>query len=287
MDRGGDASDGSALPVVSRTALAMAFIRDVEQARPDRLFDDPYAGDFLSAAGDVFAEPAGAREPDPEVLATVFEIVSAVGALRTRFFDDHLASAVAAGCRQVVILAAGLDARAHRLAWPAGTTVYELDLPEVLEFKERVLAGAPGSVRRVPVDLREDWSPTLVGAGFVDEEPTAWLAEGLLPYLEQMEAARLLTTVTELSAVGSGIALDDGPIADPGGRALMQRLPGIDEFASLWHDGGPDVGAWLDANGWTVDEVTLSDLADRYDRPLPPHATGTFTTGDRRSGPSG
>src|SRR6202034_1905079 len=56
-------------------------------------------------------------------------------AVRTKYFDDYFLDAVGTGVRQVVILASGLDARAYRLPWPAGTVVYEIDQPQVVEFK--------------------------------------------------------------------------------------------------------------------------------------------------------
>lgn len=76
-------------------------------------------------------------------------------AVRTHFFDAYFADAVEAGIRQVVILAAGLDSRAYRLTWPEGTTVFEIDLPKVLDYKAETLArhgATPATTRRaVPV----------------------------------------------------------------------------------------------------------------------------------------
>jgi Leucine carboxyl methyltransferase len=105
-------------------------------------------------------------------------------AVRTHFFDDFFSAAAAAGIRQIVILASGLDSRAYRLQWPIGTTVYELDQPKVLEYKTATLdqhGAAPAAVRReVPIDLRFDWPKALRDTGFDASVLTAWLAEGLL-----------------------------------------------------------------------------------------------------------
>ena len=102
-------------------------------------------------------------------------------AMRTKFFDDYFTT-TAAGVRQAVILASGLDSRAFRLAWPPGTVVYEIDQPAVIDFKNRVLGdlGAqPTAERRtVGIDLRGDWPAALRDAGFDPGAPTAWLAEG-------------------------------------------------------------------------------------------------------------
>src|SRR5699024_6712569 len=120
--------------------------------------------------------------------------------------------AVAAGVRQVVILASGLDSRAYRLAWPAGTVVFEIDQPKVLSYKAATLAAhgvTPSTDRReVPMDLRQDWPAALRAAGFDPAAPTAWLAEGLLMYLPADAQDRLFEQVTALSVPGSRIAVE-------------------------------------------------------------------------------
>ena len=99
--------------------------------------------------------------------------------MRTKFFDDFFLDAADAGIRQAVILAAGLDARAYRLQWPAGMVVFEIDQPEVIEFKTTTMAGLgaePTADRRpVAVDLRNDWPAALADAGFDPASPTAWI----------------------------------------------------------------------------------------------------------------
>ena len=155
-------------------------------------------------------------------------------AVRTKFFDDFfLQRRAAGGIRQAVILASGLDSRAYRLAWPAGTTVYEIDQPEVIEFKTRTLAelGAePTAERRtVAMDLRYDWPSALIEAGFDPDQPTAWSAEGLLGYLPPEAQDRLLDTITELSAPGSRVAVrkraEPRPCRSREGRSSACRTP--------------------------------------------------------------
>ena len=150
-------------------------------------------------------------------------------AVRTHFFDAHFAGAVAAGIRQVVILASGLDSRAYRLDWPAGTTVYEIDQPKVLEYKSATLAahGATPSADRheVAIDLRQDWPAALIAAGFDPKAPTAWLAEGLLMYLPAEAQDRLFTQITELSAPGSRVAAETAANhADERRQEMRDRL---------------------------------------------------------------
>ena len=131
---------------VGATAVMVAAARAAETARDDALINDPYAKILVADAGtgaweymlddDFIAKVA---EADAE-LAPLFEHMGNYQAVRTHFFDDFFARAVEAGIRQVVILAAGLDSRAFRLPWPAGTTVYEIDQPKVLEYKSATLA---------------------------------------------------------------------------------------------------------------------------------------------------
>jgi hypothetical protein len=133
-------------------------------------------------------------------MASLGAVFHVHGVIRTRFFDDYLTAAIAARCHQVVLLAAGLDTRALRLAWPAGTRVFEIDLPGVLSFKDSVLA-AQGAVPRcerikVPADLCTDWTAALAEAGFDRSTPAAWLAEGLL-----IRSARWLQRLAEVPAV--------------------------------------------------------------------------------------
>ncbi len=125
---------------VGKTALGVAQIRAHESQRPDQLFDDPYAAAFVAAAPTAFPDTfPGRAEAAADPLAGVGAAFAVSAVLRTRFFDDYLRQASAAGCGQVVLLAAGLDTRAYRLPWPADTRLFELDLPAVLDFKERVL----------------------------------------------------------------------------------------------------------------------------------------------------
>ncbi|GAA1200618.1 SAM-dependent methyltransferase [Prauserella alba] len=261
---------------VGITALGVAAARAVETSRADPLVRDPYAADFVRAAESPIPMPAQAEDVADDDLR--WSLMSVFLGLRSRHLDEYLldscrASGESPGARQVVLLAAGLDSRAFRLPWPEGVTVYEVDQPRVLAFKDAVLArgGAePGCARRVAaVDLRDDWAAALAGNGFDPAMPTSWLAEGLMPYLPGDAAEQLLTTVHELSAPGSTIAVEympgvDSVLADSSAASLSAGL-GID-LASLLADSDYDPNAGLAELGWTVDEVTVAQLADRYGR---------------------
>ncbi|MFI9381185.1 SAM-dependent methyltransferase [Kutzneria sp. NPDC052558] len=254
---------------VSTTALGMARVRAAESERPDGLFDDPWAARFCAAAPDQV--PGGERTP----LSMSFAFHAII---RTRFYDDYL---LTAGCRQVVLLAAGLDSRAYRLDWPAGVSLYELDLPKVLAFKESVLADAEPRCTRavVPADFRTDWAKALQDNGFRPQEPTAWLAEGLLIYLTPQDADRLLTTVTTLSAQSSRIAFERG---DRSYQDQATNSPSMQRYSALWK-GGLDRPAsqWLTDHGWRPTEHDLGPVAASYGRPLRKEASSGFVTASR------
>lgn len=276
---------------MGRTALGVARVRAAESARPDRLFDDPFAAAFTAAAvGQALdGQPPGASQsPTPETAGPGGIPVSRLGfhvLIRTRFYDEYLLDAVAAGCGQVVLVAAGLDCRAFRLDWPGGLRLFELDQPDVLDFKEAVLDGVGARARcqrqTIPVDLRGDWPARLTEAGFDPAQPTAWLVEGLLIYLSSDQAARLLTEVGTLSAPGSQLALERGGAVS----SLISETsttPRGARLAALWQGGlGEDNAAWLEARGWRAVRHDMAGVAAGYGRPAPDDARSGFITAFR------
>ncbi|MBN9746451.1 SAM-dependent methyltransferase [Amycolatopsis sp. A1MSW2902] len=260
------------LPPVGKTAVGVAGLRALESGRPDRLFDDPYAGAFFHAGRAIFE----GRERHHE-LGMVFAHQVAI---RTRFFDDFVS-----GGTQTVLLAAGLDARAFRLDWPDGARVFEVDLPDVLAFKETVLSGKGARPRcqrtTVPVDLRDDWVAALKNNGFDPDQPTVWLAEGLLVYLSRDEAERMLTAVTELSAPGSRVSFEHRPDGDQDGLLERARQFGS-EVTALWRGGlAGDAPNWLAEHGWRPETVTVAELSVQYGREPLHHTRGGFVTATR------
>jgi methyltransferase (TIGR00027 family) len=252
---------GEELRGVSRTALWVARMRAAEGARPDRLFDDRLAAAFVAAAGldtvGDMAMPPGANE---------------FLAIRTRFYDDYLRTA---GARQVVVLAAGLDSRAFRLAWPAQVRFFELDLPEVFAFKETALAaqGAVAGCTRVtvPADLRGDWPQPLRAAGFDPAVPTAWLVEGLLLYLPRADNDRLVDTLTALSAPGSRLAFDHMESAAADHAPVRAAEAAVRKMGTEFRSSLDDPVGWLATHGWRATVDRIPALAVSYGRPLPAH----------------
>jgi 8-demethyl-8-(2,3,4-trimethoxy-alpha-L-rhamnosyl)tetracenomycin-C O-methyltransferase len=274
---------------VGLTALAVAAARAIETSRTDRLVCDDYARVLVEAAAPPVPLPTRAADIHTDPADRIWTTMIDYMALRSRVFDDFFTAATADGIRQVVILAAGLDARAYRLDWPTGTTVYEIDQPRVLEFKQRTLdehgAAAACERRGVPVDLRDDWAAALRAAGFDPARPTAWLAEGLLPYLPARAEEALFATVHELSAPGSRLAaetvadgLTDAVRKHPLMRESGERL-GVD-VGALWN-GEPrrDCVAWLRSVGWSVRSESSVELARRHGRPLHGDVADAFGAG--------
>ena len=191
-------------------------------------------------------------------------------AVRTRFFDDFFTAASEAGIRQAVILAAGLDTRGYRLAWPAGAVVFEVDQPEVIAFKTATLAGLgaePTANRKtVAIDLRDDWPAALRSAGFDPDQPTAWIAEGLLVYLPPDAQDRLFDNISSLSAPGSRLAtehMDMKSMPDDWAQKLDERSHWADsgiKLSELFYAGERDTaGEYLSAQGWQVATLTTSE----------------------------
>ncbi|MGH3828422.1 MAG: SAM-dependent methyltransferase [Pseudonocardiaceae bacterium] len=265
---------------VGLTAVAVAAARAVESRREDALFDDPFAADFVAAAGGTLSFPA-ADHPTAERPVhgpgedTVWSPFIAYLPIRTRFFDDYLREACAEGCRQVVILAAGLDTRAFRLVWPTGVRLFELDTPEVLAFKDQVLAGraATPACQRVTIsaDLRQDWPAAVLRAGFRPGEPTAWLAEGLLLYLNQDDCDQLLDGIGRLSAPGSRLAVEY--VSHDLRQVMLDSLgesPPVAFLKTLWQASGQeDPTIWLGHNGWQTHAYDATERAKFYGRSLP------------------
>jgi methyltransferase (TIGR00027 family) len=280
---------------VGSTALGVAAARAAETESENPLIQDPFARAFLEAAGhgmwSLMANPTKSAELtdlDPDLLARMRVMIDFM-AVRTAFFDEYFLNGVGSGVRQVVILAAGLDARAWRLPWPDGTAVYELDQAKVLEFKSTTLRnrGAHPTSRliSVAVDLRQDWPTALQEAGFDPSIPTVWSAEGLLRYLPARAQDLLFERVQALSPSGSWLAVNAPAkeAADPdklarrreqsqrfravASRVLDIAVPDVDD---LWYpEERTDVTDWLREHGWDASATTMGEMLARYGRNVP------------------
>ncbi|WP_082951765.1 SAM-dependent methyltransferase [Mycobacterium sp. 852002-51057_SCH5723018] len=268
----------------------VALARAAETAGADPLIRDQFAQVLVSTPElegvreQVAAWWAGPDEDDDADFTVDSQHMINYQAVRTHFFDAYFAEATESGVRQVVILAAGLDSRAYRLDWPAGTVVYEIDLPKVLQYKAETLAGhgaTPVADRRpVPVDLRHDWPRALRDAGFDAARPTAWLAEGLLPFLPAAAQEAMFASIDKLSGSGSRVAVEMFGVDQAKRREAEQKWQelrakrearGQDTSFNpfdLWFDdeGRPEAADWFGAHGWTTRTVNARDEALRLGR---------------------
>jgi methyltransferase (TIGR00027 family) len=268
---------------VGATATMVAAARAMASKTEHPLINDPFAEPLVRAVGlDLFTRlatgeltPADLEDDSDGAPAGVQRMTDNM-AVRTKFFDEFFIEATNAGIRQAVILASGLDARAYRLPWPPGTTVYEIDQPQVIEFKSRTLAelGAQPTAHRraVAIDLRDDWPAALRAAGFDPDQPTAWSAEGLLGYLPPDAQDRLLDTITELSAPDSRIATESGPNRDPSHVERIKermrivserwRKHGLDlDMTELAYFGDRNEAArYLSDRGWEMTGNTIREM---------------------------
>jgi methyltransferase (TIGR00027 family) len=256
------------------TSRWVAAARARESARPDRLFEDELADALAGAEGWAMLremERAAAVEGPPQE--------NPILAIRTRFLDDLLLDAANRGTRQFVLLAAGMDARAFRLVWPDGSSVFEVERDDVLAYKEEVLARLAVSPRArrvlVSADLREDWRSKLARSGHDASQPTALLVEGLLPYLPDESAAlAVLSEAATVAAAGSCIGLDvisQSFLRSPWTQSFVEALAARDV---PWNFGTDEPEALLARAGWSdVRAVQPGEAgvgADRWPYPTVP-----------------
>jgi methyltransferase (TIGR00027 family) len=297
---------------LATTVGATATMVAAGRARANRtaLIDDPFAEPLVRAVGiDFFTRWASgelaASDVDLPGAPWGMQPMTNLLTARTRYFDDFLRDATAAGIRQVVILASGLDARGYRLSWPADTSIFEIDVPGVLSFKADTVgemgARPTAALRSVPVDLRDDWPTALREHGFDAERPSAWIAEGLLPFLPAAAQDRLLDSITALSADGSRLASEVTvtPTHPPEHERPFDavtdrwRANGFDvDFGDLGFPGErADVATYLDERGWRSVTTPLQTLLADAGLPAMAQVDGQLSFGDnyycasvRRSG---
>jgi len=258
---------------VGATATGVAASRALATKQPIPLIRDPYADALVKAVGLEHCNKIADGELDygDDPLFNLQQMCEQI-AVRTRFFDDFFIGAASAGIQQAVILASGLDTRAYRLPWPQEAVVFEIDQPQVIEFKSGLLEslGAhPAAHRRaVPIDLRDDWPEALRDNGFDPTKPTAWIAEGLLIYLPPDAQDRLFDNITTLSAPGSRLATEHMDIkgsADEWTEKLSERsrrMGSSINLTELFYMGDRNTaGEYLTSKGW---EVTIRPARKAY-----------------------
>src|SRR5215217_3910194 len=249
---------------VGLTSRWVAAARARESERLDRLFDDPLAAALAGSEGFAWLDHMERAQPwgQPALYVVV----------RTRFFDDFLLRASwATGARQVVLLAAGMDARAFRLGWPPGTRLYELDRPEVIDAKDAVAssAGAHPTCERwaIGVDLgRPSWPEALLSAEYEALEPSVWLAEGLLFYLTEAATRALLGVASVLAAPHSRLGADLVNRDLLGSPVMWPLLGTFSRRGAPGRFGANDPEALFAEHGWEAEVTQPGEREANYGR---------------------
>jgi methyltransferase (TIGR00027 family) len=258
------------MTAVGLTARWVAANRALENDHTSPLYRDPYARELAGEAGfEVLysmrtAAGMGAfNGPDPFLT------------IRTRFFDDGLLNAVReSSIDQVVILAAGMDARAFRLEWPDGLRLFEVDRDDVFTHKEAVLSrmqAKPACDRRiVRQDLAKLWTSALLDAGFDPTRKAAFLAEGLLYYLDENAVTSMFDALVSVAAPGSWLGVDAmNPeiLTSPFMATYLKRLT---ELGCPWKFGVADPDAFMASKGWRSNIVFPGEPEASYSRWIMP-----------------
>ena len=275
---------------VGSTALFVAAARALEAQKPNPAAVDPYAEVFCRAVGGEWADLLDGGAPEHLLRSDFGEHFVNFQGVRTRYFDTYFQAAAEAGVRQIVLVAAGLDSRGYRLPWRAGTVVFELDQPQVLQFKREALAArgaTPTAERReVPVDLRNDWPKALRDSGFDPTKPSAWIAEGLLIYLPATAQHQLFAGIDSLAAPGSHLALEESVPLDASvfqAKREEELTGGIDRtfFTLVYNEQHAPAYEWFGSRGWSAVATPLPFQLRSLGRPLPePDSEAGVMTGN-------
>ena len=229
---------------LSDTALWAASFRAYETRRPDALFRDPLATRLAGTRG---FEIAAALSTDSNRISWV---------TRTYLFDAFLEREIAEGVDLVVSLGAGLDARPYRMPMPSSLRWVEVDVPEIIEYKQNLLVGEKCGceVQRIGLDLG-DFDATRAILQQLDRSAKKILVftEGVLIYLTREKVAALACELATHRNFKTWIL----EMVSPEVLQNMQRTAGaaIGEAGATFQFGpieGPD---FFKAYGWNPREV--------------------------------
>lgn len=240
------------------TSRWTAGVRARESRREDRLFNDPWAEALAGPEGEEWAERSSGDD-------------GASITIRTHFFDDFLLRVTNEhDIRQVVVMAAGLDTRAFRLTWPEQTQVFELDQPQVLQYKERVLSSAgaqPACERHTgEVDLTGPWADILINAGFDSQQPSVWLLEGFLHYLPNESIDHIFNDINRLAAPGSWVGFDIINSAMYTSEWTREWVQTLAESGVPWFGSMDDPQEFMDKLGWQATITQPGEQEAHYGR---------------------
>jgi methyltransferase (TIGR00027 family) len=255
---------------VSKTAMMVAYMRALADAGASHVpgFRDPFARRFLNEkwARRLSKIRAKLRAGKKSITVAASRVAADMMALRTATIDAALEDAVANGIGQIVILGAGLDARAWRMPELAGARVFEVDHPATQEFKRRHVANFPPSIAEVvfvPIDFEQDsLEQALVSAGHDAGVATCWIWEGVVMYLTRDAMLATLRHLAARSAKGSELIINYHTELRRGLFGLILQLLG-EPFKSRWSP--TEMAADLSAVGFRAEEDSgVVDWATRF-----------------------
>src|SRR5579863_1652399 len=230
---------------ISDTARWVAYFRARETERPDALFHDPFAGRLAGERGFQIANtlPEGNKHDWAWVA-------------RTYWFDQFLTREIANGAEMVINLAAGLDARPYRMQLPANLQWVEVDLPEIISYKEELLHGEKPRchLERISLDLANlDARRVLFAKADSQAKKTVVVTEGLLIYFTTAAVALLAADLAASAHFQSWIV----DLASPGQLKLMQRTTGkqLREAGAAFQFGPPEGLRFFQPYGWDPKDV--------------------------------
>jgi len=235
---------------VSTTALGVCILRAWESKKPEehRLFYDPFAA--------IICGSDSMELPLMEEVGKNKDFWMDFIAVRTRWIDEQV---TALRTEQLVILGAGMDTRAYRLNGLKGTPVFEVDFPEVLSAKGKLLEGhqPQAKLTNVMANLSlNSWDADLRTAG-MQPVPTMWLLEGLTGYLTETELEALLAQLSKLADPSSRMT------ATFVGRDMKENSTSMHRYLVT----GPDqISALLGKFGWHCEVHPIAEISRLYDR---------------------
>ena len=264
----------------SRTAGQNALFRALEARRPpaDRVADDPLAVRFLTPEFRLLAGAArlpSARRLIESVIDRRWPCVRGGVVARTRLIDEAVTEAVP-HVEQALILGAGFDTRAYRLAPLRKVAVFEVDHPATQAVKQRILlrtgARQPDGVRFVPVVFgADDPARELAARGFVPGLPTLVLWEGVTNYLDPEAVDATFRFLASATGPGSPVLVTyvdrrmlDGSAVFEGAETTMRAVRRVGEPFTFGLDPG-EVPGYLAERGFELEwDVPVRDAAERF-----------------------
>lgn len=256
-----DAAKSPAIRNISDTARWVAFYRAMETERPDAIFQDPYARKLAGERGEQIVNTLKRGKSQSWSMI-----------VRTKVLDDILLRALSAGSIDVVLnLAAGLDARPYRLPLPPALRWIEVDLPEMIDYKEKMLAGEKPRCRleRVALDLANvSARQELFARVNADARGIFAITEGLLVYLEEQQVVALARDLHQADHCQYWIA----DVASPKVLQVTQKHWGkeLSAAGAPFKFAPPDPEGFFRSHNWEIKEFhDFYENSVRLQRPMP------------------